>query len=1027
VASPSDDYIVTFPVLWVAIEWVEAHCVIPDGFHKGEPLILSNWQLWFYQNHYRVKPNAKLRGEPGLGAPAFYNRRSQIILPQKALALDTPIATPSGWTTMGRLVMGDYVFAADGRPTGVTGKSQRWLVDTYRVKFSDGSELTACGDHEWVVDRRTPSSTYVPERLSTSEMLTAGLTDDHGARRFRVPVARPLDLPEIDLPIPPYTLGAWLGDGGQHDARITGLDLEVFKEIEGEGFRIAQDQKTTKRWQVYGLHELLRLNGLLQNKHIPAQYLRASAKQRWALLQGLMDTDGSADARQGKCEFTTTTPAIRDGIRELLHSLGIKHVCREGMGRLNGYDTRTKWRISFAARSDMPLFRIERKQARLRPTVSGHSQFLHRRIVAIEPIEPVLTQCITVDAPDHTFLAGREMIPTGNSGKGPTTASQCCLEGVGPALFAGWARAGEQYRCIDHECPCGWVYEYEEGEPKGIPWPTPLIQLTAFSQEQNDNVYGVLRPMIENGPLFDIIPKTGEEFIRLPHGGRIDSVTSSNQSRLGQRVTFVPQDEALALDTPLPTPDGWTTMGAVKVGDRLLSSDGRPVGVVKATPIQHDRICYRVNLQDGTNIVASDGHQWLTKVSESAALPAIRTTGEMVTDGRRFRIPRVKSAWRGSDWITVTSIEPVESVPVRCVAVDSEDHLFLAGEGGHVTHNTQLWLPTNKMVKVAETQRRGASGMKGRVVETSNAWDPSEDSVAQRTYNASLTRHDIFRLHPLAPAGLSFTNKAERRRILRYVYSGSPWIDIDSINAEAEEIIATDPAQAERFYGNRIVAGLGAWITETLWDQYEVDGEFVPDGTAVAGGFDGSDTDDWTAIRLETQSGYRFTPTYGPDHRPTYWNPAEWGGSIPRSEVSAAMSEIASKYRLRRFYADPRDWRTEIGEWALAYGDEVVFEWTTGRIDQMFLALKRYRNDLSSGRNKHDGDKVAREHVINARMAAKPGQKYILVKPDSHRKIDIAMADTLAHEAAADLSALGPDAWRPARTLSRAVGTARSY
>jgi hypothetical protein len=551
-ASPADDYNVNFPVLWVAIDWVEQHCVIPDGFRKGEPYELSTWQLWYYANHYRVKASARLTDKPAMGASAFYNRRSQVIMPQKA-------------------------------------------------------------------------------------------------------------------------------------------------------------------------------------------------------------------------------------------------------------------------------------------------------------------------------------------GKGPLTASQCCLEGVGPALFCGWATGGEEYRCRDHGCDCGWIYEYQAGEPMGTPWPTPLIQLTAYSQEQTDNVYGALRPMIEAGPLANVIPRTGEEFIRLPGGGRIDTVTSSNMSRLGQRVTFVPQDE---------------------------------VG---------------------------------------------------------------------------------------------------------------LWLPTNKMTKVASTQRRGAAGMDGRVVETSNGWDPAEDSVAQRTFNASLTRGDIFRLHPLAPPGLSFTNKAERRRILRYVYSGCPWVDLDTINAEAEEIILTDPAEAERFYGNRIVAGLGAWIPENLWDDYEVDGVFVPEGTAVAGGFDGSDSDDWTAIRLETQDGYRFTPTYGPNNRPTYWNPSEWGGSIPRAEVSAAVDEIAKKYRLRRFFCDPRDWRTEIGEWALAHGEEVVLEWTTGRIDAMWMALKRARNDLKSGRNKHDADKVARQHIINARMAAKPGGKYILVKPDQHRKIDIAMADTLAHEAACDLHALGPDAWRPARTLNRARGSARSY
>ncbi len=128
-------------------------------------------------------------------------------------------------------------------------------------------------------------------------------------------------------------------------------------------------------------------------------------------------------------------------------------------------------------------------------------------------------------------------------GKGPLTAAQICAEGVGPVLFAGWAAGGEAYDCRDHGCGCGFVYEYEPGEPMGRAWSTPLIQITALSEEQTDNIYGALRPMIEYGPLSELIPRTGEEFIRLPGGGRIDTVTSSAQSRLGQRVTFVPQDE----------------------------------------------------------------------------------------------------------------------------------------------------------------------------------------------------------------------------------------------------------------------------------------------------------------------------------------------------------------------------------------------------------------------------------------------------------------------------------------------------
>lgn len=129
-------------------------------------------------------------------------------------------------------------------------------------------------------------------------------------------------------------------------------------------------------------------------------------------------------------------------------------------------------------------------------------------------------------------------------GKDPLEAFHICIEGAGPALFAGWAGKDDGYACREHGCGCGWEYAYDPGEPMGMRWPTPLIQVTAVSEEATANTYSALRPMIDDGPLHDIIPKTSEQFIRLPGGGRIDVVTASARSRLGQRVTFVSQGEA---------------------------------------------------------------------------------------------------------------------------------------------------------------------------------------------------------------------------------------------------------------------------------------------------------------------------------------------------------------------------------------------------------------------------------------------------------------------------------------------------
>jgi len=668
---------VDFPTLGDLLDaWTERHCRVPAGFDRGKPFHKYDWQFWVTANHYRIREDAKWIPERPLLNQAFTYRRTLMVGPQKALALDTPIATPSGWTTMGAVQVGDHVFDERGEPTRVLSKSQVWNSDTYRVTFSDGASLVACKDHEWWVERRTPSSTYVPDRVRTED-LVGNLTDKHGARRFRVPNACPLSLPDADLPIDPYTLGAWLGDGNSDDGRLTGIDREVFQRIEMAGYEVRQ-MKVAKRVAVVGLMQQLRALGVLKNKHIPALYLRGSEKQRWELLQGLMDTDGYA-CKKGKCEFSTTLPALRDGILELLRSLGVKPLCIAGQATLYGRVTGPKWRVTFAARSDMPIFGLERKQSRLKRHGRAHAQFGHRRIVSVDLVKTVPTQCLTVEAESHVFLAGSEMIPTCNSGKGPDAATVTAAEAVGPTVFGGWAKRGEGYDCRrDGGCPCGWYYDYEPKDPKGIRHPSPLIQLTATSQEQVDNVYRPLVAMIHLGPLKHVL-KPRENFIRIignsddPDMDRIDAVTSSALSRLGNPISFALQDE------------------------------------------------------------------------------------------------------------------------------------------------TGTYTKANKMRNVAETQRRGAAGMGGRTMEHTNAWDPSEESVAQTTWESQTD--DVFKFYRVPPTKLRFMDKRERRKLFEFVYEGSEHITIDSIEAECAELMEKDPAQAERFFGNRVVQGHGSWLPDGLWES----------------------------------------------------------------------------------------------------------------------------------------------------------------------------------------------------------------
>lgn len=326
---------------------------------------------------------------------------------------------------------------------------------------------------------------------------------------------------------------------------------------------------------------------------------------------------------------------------------------------------------------------------------------------------------------------------------------------------------------------------------------------------------------------------------------------------------------------------------------------------------------------------------------------------------------------------------------------------------GGLGDESGLYTASNKVLDTWQTMRRGIAAMQGRTIELTNPWDPMENSAAQQAFESR--QADIFRYYRKPPADLDYKKKRDRHKIHVHVYADSPWVDPVGIDAEADELIETDPTQAERFFGNRLVQGLGAFLSEPLWLSAEEAGAGVEvtDGAPISLGFDGSFSGDWTALRAETRDGYRFTPTYGPDDRPTIWNPAEWDGRVPRSEVLAAVSEIFSRYSVARMYVDPRHWETQADQWALEHGEEVVVVWPTNQIGRMFPALDRYLTDLVEGATTHDACPITRTHALNARKLAKPGDKFVLGKPSEHQKIDALMADVLTHEAAADARAAG--------------------
>ena len=378
----------------------------------------------------------------------------------KRLYINTEIPTDFGWTTMGAIKPGDTVFSVDGSPTKVVAVSAIELAPrSFEVEFDTGEIIYADGDHlwhtmtasermsalrltdEWRAKRRASRASRAvanSQKPWVSKAITAinkarehdyqepptgavRTTDEIAATlmagshiNHSIGVASALQLPNAKLLIEPYLLGLWLGDGRSAGGEIGMSDSDI-DEVIGytkaqlvSRVQCGQKRKTPFiRARFKGLQSNLRETGLLNNKHIPMQYLRASVDQRLALLRGIMDTDGHCDAR-GQCELTLSKRHLIADVHHLLSSLGIKAtITIKPVKRGN-----TAYRLKFLA--TVPVFRLKRKVARQK--MEGHRDTVGRRyVVAVRPCEPRLMRCIEVDHPSHLYLAGRSFIPTHNS------------------------------------------------------------------------------------------------------------------------------------------------------------------------------------------------------------------------------------------------------------------------------------------------------------------------------------------------------------------------------------------------------------------------------------------------------------------------------------------------------------------------------------------------------------------------------------------------------------------------------------
>ncbi len=360
-----------------------------------------------------------------------------------ALAGNTPIPAPDGWIPLHQVAPGQAVFDQTGQQQTVMAVCHRKPEPVFRVSFDKESCLIAGAQQPWVTMThhvrhqihignfalRDWAWDFAPP---TTEQIRGSLI--HKRRSLEeamhsVPVAMPLMLPDRELPIDPYLLGLWLGDGSSGSPVITSHrdDEPHYRQSAlsaGENWRVMKDKNGVQtcsmaRGPVPLFLIRLRQLEVLNNKHIPLMYLRASIDQRLKLLRGLMDSDGCIDPRGGQAEFTSISEHLSRGALEVALSLGQKANRRKGDAMLYGRRTSDQWRVTFAP--TICVFSLPRKAAVLKGHLErrGHVKLprvVQRYIRSVEPAGADSTVCIVVDSPTRMFLAGEQMIPVRSSG-----------------------------------------------------------------------------------------------------------------------------------------------------------------------------------------------------------------------------------------------------------------------------------------------------------------------------------------------------------------------------------------------------------------------------------------------------------------------------------------------------------------------------------------------------------------------------------------------------------------------------------
>ena len=393
---------------------------------------LDDWQSWWLTEATGTKPDGRWAAFECALICSRQNGKNPI-------DLSVDLLTDSGWKTMGTVQPGDQVYGSDGQLTQVVACTPVYTDEPcYEVSFTDGSSYVVGRSHLWHVRDTVRKSPWQDGTTESLEKDYALRRPDTGrmAYRYRVRCDAVPDTPQADLPIDPYLLGYWLGDGGKDRASVTAGHADVtwlcqrlYKagarksgwvalDAPPEGVPQTDGRSLTVSFRLdapmrSGFETRCRRLDIWGRKRIPEIYLTASAEQRRALLAGLMDSDGSIAVtnKSPQVEFATSFPELANGFLRLARSLGIRVAQKNGPVVVAG--KRYRDRARFLWTPTFNPFDMPRKADLWKAPMSQRHELMS--ITGIKPVAPIPIRCITVAAPDGIFLLGRHFTPTHNS------------------------------------------------------------------------------------------------------------------------------------------------------------------------------------------------------------------------------------------------------------------------------------------------------------------------------------------------------------------------------------------------------------------------------------------------------------------------------------------------------------------------------------------------------------------------------------------------------------------------------------